>query len=258
VERKCAVGTLTQTLLVHTIPTTHSALLTLTTTAPQLPPPSPPRSTLKRVHFTHDTTLDNSNTTPTHAPPTLLTPANAIEARARQLQRMTAERPPRAAPLPWPLPSPSARALFDTRHPTAQMRSAGYAATQLRMLWLADIPPDDRFAAFEKECFLRQLAPTTAATYWVRMALMPGIRARSPEHRRQGDSAPAGGPCHGLPRRLPGPHVRGAPEPHGGFVTARNSTRRLYVRWSPWRRCQLASCATGLSGPRAGCCGRAL
>jgi hypothetical protein len=45
-----------------------------------------------------------------------------------------------------PLPSPSARALFDTRHPTAQMRSAGYAATQLRMLWLADIPPDDRFA----------------------------------------------------------------------------------------------------------------
>jgi integrase len=157
----------TQTLLVHTIPTTHSALLTLTTAAPQLPPPSPPRSTLKRVHFTHDTTLNNSNTTLTHASPTLQTPAHAIEARDRQVQRMTAERPPRAAPLPWPLPSPSARALFDTRHPTAQMRSAGYAATQLRMLWLADIPPDDRFAAFEKECFLRQLAPTTAATYWV-------------------------------------------------------------------------------------------
>ena len=49
------------------------------------------------------------------------------------------------------------------------------------MLWLIDVDPDLRFEAFDRECFLRRLAPTTAETYWtawLSVAKMLGVPAR--------------------------------------------------------------------------------
>lgn len=34
------------------------------------------------------------------------------------------------------------------------------------MLWLADVPPELRWQAFEYQCFMHRLAATTASTYW--------------------------------------------------------------------------------------------
>jgi hypothetical protein len=39
-------------------------------------------------------------------------------------------------------------------------------ASERRMLFLADVNPSDRFEAFETICFKRNIAPTTAETYW--------------------------------------------------------------------------------------------
>ena len=45
------------------------------------------------------------------------------------------------------------------------------------MLFLADIPPDDRYEAFDAECYKRALAPTTAHAYWCAwMSALPIMR----------------------------------------------------------------------------------
>ena len=68
--------------------------------------------------------------------------------------------------IPWPQASANKVAEWDSRHPVYLLLSKGHKSTQRRMLWLADINVDFRFIAFEKECFARRLAPTTAETYW--------------------------------------------------------------------------------------------
>jgi hypothetical protein len=162
----------THTLLVHTIPTTHSALLTLTTPVPQLPPPSPPRLAPKRVHFTHDKTLD-------------------------------------------------------IRRPDAIRGLCSHSATHA----LAGGHPARRSIRGVREgVFSSPVGTHDGSDVLSGMALVPGIRARSPEHRRQRNPSPPGGPRDGLPRRLPGPHVRGASAPAvypfpGGFSLDGSSHR---------------------------------
>ena len=56
--------------------------------------------------------------------------------------------------------------LWVQRHPSYQTFTTHYMASQRRILFLADIDPDKRFENFETLCFKRQLAPTTAETYW--------------------------------------------------------------------------------------------
>jgi hypothetical protein len=62
--------------------------------------------------------------------------------------------------------SPKILQLWKDRHPAYQNFSSHYMASQRRMLFLADVNPSDRFEAFETICFKRNLAPTTAETYW--------------------------------------------------------------------------------------------
>ncbi|MCP4898288.1 MAG: phage integrase family protein [bacterium] len=67
----------------------------------------------------------------------------------------------------WPVASATTAALFKNRHAAHTTYSGGYMRTQERFLFLLDEPPDKRFERFEKECYLRALAPTTAHAYWV-------------------------------------------------------------------------------------------
>ncbi len=67
---------------------------------------------------------------------------------------------------PWPEPSTKVMSLWLRRHPSYQTFSSNYMASQKRFLFLADILPQHRFEAFERICFLRQIAPTTAESYW--------------------------------------------------------------------------------------------
>lgn len=68
--------------------------------------------------------------------------------------------------IPWPQASAARVADWEARHSVYLLLSKGHQMTQRRMLWLADFPVEFRFVAFEKECFARRLAPTTAETYW--------------------------------------------------------------------------------------------
>lgn len=67
----------------------------------------------------------------------------------------------------WPVASATTAALFRNRHAAHKTYSGGYMKTQERFLFLLDEPPDTRFERFEKECYLRALAPTTAHAYWI-------------------------------------------------------------------------------------------
>ena len=93
--------------------------------------------------------------------------SNFIEKRVAQLHEMTAHRPPKdAKPRPWPDPTPDTLHKFLNRHAVGQLYSGGFIATQRRMLFLADVEPDKRLAAFDEECYYHRLAPTTAESYW--------------------------------------------------------------------------------------------
>lgn len=89
-----------------------------------------------------------------------------VRARANQVARMTAERPPPARPSPWPTPSATTLRCWNDRHSAWRLYSEAYTSTQSRMLWLADLAEADRWPAFEQQCYDRALAPTTAAAYW--------------------------------------------------------------------------------------------
>jgi len=67
---------------------------------------------------------------------------------------------------PWPEPSESMKRTWNERHPSFKTYSSHYLSAQLRLLFLADLEPETRFEEFERICFLRRLAPTTAETYW--------------------------------------------------------------------------------------------
>lgn len=67
---------------------------------------------------------------------------------------------------PWPEPSKESLELWMTRHPSFKTFSSHYMDSQRRILFLADVKPELRFQAFENVCLQRNLAPTTAETYW--------------------------------------------------------------------------------------------
>lgn len=66
----------------------------------------------------------------------------------------------------WPTPSDHALSIWASRHPTFKNYTTHYMASQRRILFLSDFAPQSRFEAFELICYQRQLAPTTAMTYW--------------------------------------------------------------------------------------------
>ncbi len=87
--------------------------------------------------------------------------------REQQCVLLTTARPSNDAPrIAWPEPSEEAKKRLSDRHKVFNEVSCSYSGAQLRMLFLLDVPPEDRWAAFDRECFLRRLAPTTAETYW--------------------------------------------------------------------------------------------
>jgi len=68
--------------------------------------------------------------------------------------------------MPWPVPSAKMIEKWTQRHQAFKTFSAAYMSAQRRMLVVAQLPPEDRFEEFEKICFQRCIAPTTAETYW--------------------------------------------------------------------------------------------
>ena len=66
----------------------------------------------------------------------------------------------------WPTASKTATARWLEKHPAYNTYSTRYLQSQRRFLFLADLDPHLRFEAFEKLCFQRNLAPTTAESYW--------------------------------------------------------------------------------------------
>lgn len=67
---------------------------------------------------------------------------------------------------PWPKPTDKLMQKWLARNDIFKTYSERYMAAQTTMLFLADLNPIDRFENFEKWCFLRVLAPSTAETYW--------------------------------------------------------------------------------------------
>lgn len=81
---------------------------------------------------------------------------------------MIAEAFPRntASRLPWPEPDAKLKEMWLQRNPAFKSFSSNYMASQARVLFLAATPSEKRFEEFERLCFERRLAPTTAETYW--------------------------------------------------------------------------------------------
>jgi integrase len=75
----------------------------------------------------------------------------------------------------WPVASDKTQRLFAERHDAYKTYSAGYMRSQERFLFLLDVLPDERFLRFERECYHRALAPTTAHCYWVAFATLDKI-----------------------------------------------------------------------------------
>jgi len=92
--------------------------------------------------------------------------AQQIAARKQQVDALReGERMP-AVTKPWPQPSTETLNEWSVRHPAFRTTTEGYQSTQLRMLWLLEVPHEDRLARFEHECWDRRLKPTTAESYW--------------------------------------------------------------------------------------------
>jgi hypothetical protein len=100
-------------------------------------------------------------------PTTLSTTPSYQQLRDDQVKKMIAgQRFNASVTTPWPEPSPSMLKRWSERHQAFKTYSTNYMASQRRTLFLADLEPHLRFEAFEKVCFQRCLAPTTAETYW--------------------------------------------------------------------------------------------
>jgi hypothetical protein len=94
-------------------------------------------------------------------PHTLIVPdsTHRIERRATQVNEMIAGKVKSKSTTtiePWKEASPKILQIWKDRHPASHL-----------LLFLADFNPSDRFEAFETICFKRNLAPTTAETYWL-------------------------------------------------------------------------------------------
>jgi integrase len=91
-----------------------------------------------------------------------------LQQRAMQVNEMNAGKqfPKPRCKTPWPEPSTHIDELWQNRHPAYRTHTQNYMAAQRRVLFLADVRPENRFEAFEKECLERLIAPTTADSYW--------------------------------------------------------------------------------------------
>jgi hypothetical protein len=122
-----------------------------------------------RFRYTRPEEPTPASGTDAHQPQQLdakVDPMAAIAARKTQVDKLReGERMP-AIVMPWPQASAATAAHWADRHPAFRTTTAGYQSTQLRMLWLFDVPHNDRLARFERECWVRQLKPTTAESYW--------------------------------------------------------------------------------------------
>ncbi len=67
----------------------------------------------------------------------------------------------------WPDPSPTLLARFEARPVQWKDSSKGYLALQRRLLGMCELDESQIFATFERICFVKGLAPTTALCYWV-------------------------------------------------------------------------------------------
>jgi hypothetical protein len=91
-----------------------------------------------------------------------------LQLREQQVKQMIAgkQQVKKTTTDPYPEPSSASMNKWKERHPSYQTYSIHYMASQRRILFLADINPSKRFEHFEAMCYKRQLAPTTAQTYW--------------------------------------------------------------------------------------------
>ena len=103
--------------------------------------------------------------------------------REKQCVLLTTARPSQNAPrIVWPEPSDEAKKRIAGRHQVFEEVSESYSGAQRRMLFLLDVPDAERWAAFDRECFLRRLAPTTAETYWTAWMSLKKQLELGPDH----------------------------------------------------------------------------
>jgi hypothetical protein len=67
----------------------------------------------------------------------------------------------------WPTATPKTMEAFQSRHSVLKTFSKSYMERQQHTLFLLDVDPASRFEVFEKECYERQLKPTTAESVWI-------------------------------------------------------------------------------------------
>ena len=91
-----------------------------------------------------------------------------LEQRRQQVEEMIRHNGQHSCiKISWPSATEKTLQAFIDRNPVFHSFSTNFMASQRRMLFLADVTPEQRFERFEHECYTRQLAPTTAETYWV-------------------------------------------------------------------------------------------
>ena len=126
----------------------------------------PPHRFQTPEHISNSTTnYNNSNNNPPYTP----AGSDATRLRDDQVKRMSASvRLPRQSGtnIPWPTAIPSTMQKWTNISQVHTMCTAGHRSTQVRMLWLADVPRADRFSAFQHECWRRALASSTEEAYW--------------------------------------------------------------------------------------------
>lgn len=90
-----------------------------------------------------------------------------LKLREQQVTEMIAgKKATTAATTEWPEPSAKTLERWLEKHPAYNTFSKRYMVSQRRLLFLADVNPTNRFEQFERICFQRNLAPTTAESYW--------------------------------------------------------------------------------------------
>lgn len=86
---------------------------------------------------------------------------------------------------PWPEASLKLQQKWNNRSGAFKTFSERYMVSQTALLFLAEVEANDRFETFEKYCYLRQLAPTTAETYWTTWLSIQKALAMTPTEADQ-------------------------------------------------------------------------
>jgi hypothetical protein len=145
---------------------TTSFLAKRTETAERPTQPSPILAgTRNRVEFSVST--DDGNI-PLEQQARIQAAANDFEkARELQVRAMLAGWKGKPKGERWPIASAKTLDAFNSRHSVLKTFSNSYMERQQRTLFLLDVDPAQRFSVFEKECYDRQLKPTTAESVWI-------------------------------------------------------------------------------------------